>query len=64
LDNKLELLTYWIGGVTNRSRDDYVALALIVDDVLFTHKVFCDINPLFFPALLPEVLEFETWMKN
>jgi hypothetical protein len=53
---------YQIGGV--RSGDDNAALALIVDDELFAHQIFCIIHPFFFPVLLLEVLELETWMKD
>jgi hypothetical protein len=59
---KMELPTYWIGSI--KSGDDYTALALIVDDILFAHKVFSIINPFFFPVLLVEVLKLEPWMKN
>ena len=53
---------YLIGGV--RSGDDNTALALIAGDVLFTHQIFCIIQPFFFPILLSEILELETWMKD
>jgi hypothetical protein len=46
------------------SGDDNGALAFIADDVLFAHKIFCPIHPFFFPVLLSEVLELETWMKD
>jgi hypothetical protein len=51
-----------IGGV--RSGDDSTTLALIADDVLFAHQIFCIIQPFFFPILLSEVLELEAWMKD
>jgi hypothetical protein len=53
---------YWIGVV--RSGDNQAAFALIVENVLFVHKIFCIIHPFFFPALLLEVLKLETWMKD
>jgi hypothetical protein len=59
---KMELETYQIGSV--KSGDDYTALALVADDVLFAHKIFGVINPFFFPVLLAEVLELEPRMKN
>ena len=45
---------YWIGKVW--SRNNYIVLALTVDDVLFVYKIFLFICP----ALLSEVLKFET----
>jgi hypothetical protein len=59
---KTELTTYQIGSI--KSGNDYAALALIADDVLFAHKIFGGIDPFFFPVLLSEVLKLESWMKN
>ena len=53
---------YPIVGV--RSGGDDTALALIAGDVLFTHQIFHIIQPFFFPTLLSEILELETWMKD
>lgn len=60
----IDLITYGFGGVASRNSVDYSALALVGTNVLFTQEVFCNINPFFFPGLLSEVLEFETWMKD
>ena len=56
------LPTYRISSI--KSGDDYAALALIADDVLFAHKVFGVIDPFFFPVLLSEVLKLQPWVKN
>ena len=53
---------YQIGDI--RSGDGNTTLALIADEVLFAHKIFCPIHPFFFPVLLSEVLKLETWMKD
>jgi hypothetical protein len=56
------LLAYRIGSV--RSGDDNAALAFIADNILFVHQIFCIIHPIFFPVLLLEIFELETWMKD
>ena len=54
---KAWLLSYWISGV--RSGDDNMALAIIVDHVLFVHQIFCIIQPFFLPN--PAVRSTQAW---
>ena len=55
-----ELLTYnCCGHVAN-----HILFSLISSNIYFADKFFGRVDPLFFPFLLSEVFELESWMKD
>jgi hypothetical protein len=51
-------ITYCVG-----SHSLWTLSSLVVSDIFFTNKVFRIVDPLFLPALLPEILELEARVK-
>jgi hypothetical protein len=45
------------------SRSLWTFFSLVVNDIFFANKVFCVVDPLFLPVLLPEVLKLEARVK-
>jgi hypothetical protein len=52
------LITYCV-----RSHSLWTFFSLVVNDIFFANKVFCVVDPLFLPVLLPEVLKLEARVK-